>query len=74
LAIKQQLLGAEHPEIGLVRNNLGTLLHQQHRHEEAADHYRQALAIVEQTYPPRHPTITAIRHNLNRLVRDDRPG
>jgi tetratricopeptide (TPR) repeat protein len=64
LAIKERLLGAEHPEVGLVANNLGTLLQLQHR-AEAADWYRRALAIAERAYPANHPAITRIRRNLD---------
>jgi tetratricopeptide (TPR) repeat protein len=68
LAIKEDLLGADHPEVALVANNLGTLLHQQHRATEAANLLRRALTIAENSYPPGHPTTTGIRRNLDPLA------
>ncbi|MET9338937.1 tetratricopeptide repeat protein [Nonomuraea sp. NPDC003804] len=67
LATKERLLGAGHPEVALVANNLGTLLHEQRR-PEAADWFRRALAIVERAYPPAHPVTLRIRRNLDRLA------
>jgi Tfp pilus assembly protein PilF len=68
LAIKEDLLGPDHPEVALVANNLGTLLQQQHRAAEAADLFRRALAIAEHSYPPGHPTTTGILGNLEALA------
>jgi Tfp pilus assembly protein PilF len=67
LALKEQLLGPDHPEVGLVANNLGTLLCEQQRDTEAAGFYRRALVIAERCYPPEHPATMAIRHNLSRI-------
>jgi tetratricopeptide (TPR) repeat protein len=64
LSLKEQLLGAEHPEVGLVANNLGTLLMARGREPEAADCYRRALAIAQRVYQPSHPVIGRIRGNL----------
>src|SRR6266508_1680926 len=65
LAIKHYLPGPDRPEVALIANNLGTLLHQQYRTAEAADLFRQALTIAEQSYPPGHPTTTGILRNLD---------
>lgn len=67
LAIKERLLGSGHPEVGLIANNLGTLLHDQRR-SEAADWLRRALTIAERAYPPDHPVTVRIRRNLDRLA------
>jgi tetratricopeptide (TPR) repeat protein len=67
LAVKEQLLGAAHPEIGLLANNLGSLLYQRGRDTEAIACYLRALAVAQRTYLPDHPTLEAIRHNLSRL-------
>jgi hypothetical protein len=69
LSLKENLLGADHLEVGLVANNLGTLLGQRCREREAADCYRRALTIAERTYEPDHPVIERVRHNLRRLDR-----
>ncbi len=63
LALKEELLGAEHPEVALVANNLATLLSRLDRGPEAAKLYHRALAIMERSYPPEHPTSRAIRAN-----------
>jgi tetratricopeptide (TPR) repeat protein len=67
LAMKEDLLGSDHPEVALIANNLGTLLHQQRRPSEAADLLRRALAIAERSYPPGHPTTASILRNLDTL-------
>jgi tetratricopeptide (TPR) repeat protein len=72
LAMKEELLGPDHPEVGLVANNLGTLLHQQQR-VEAGDCYRRALAIVERAYPPDHPFTARIRANIDRFTSGEQP-
>jgi tetratricopeptide (TPR) repeat protein len=68
LAIKEDLLGPDHPEVALVANNLGTLLHQQQRTAEAAELFRRARTIAERSYPPDHPTTTSILRNLDALA------
>jgi tetratricopeptide (TPR) repeat protein len=68
LAIKETLLGGQHPEVGLVANNLGTLLHDQNRRAEAGACYRRALEIAERAYPPTHPVTISARRNLDRLT------
>jgi len=68
LALKEQLLGADHPEIALVANNLGTLLRDQHREAEAVASFRWALDIAERTLPSDHVTTTTVRQNLDRLA------
>jgi hypothetical protein len=66
LSVKEELLGGGHPEVGLVVNNLGTLLMEQGRHAEAAECLRRALTIVERTYDPGHPLIGRVCRNLER--------
>jgi tetratricopeptide (TPR) repeat protein len=68
LSLEEELLGTNHPEVGLVANNLGTLLRELGRHNEAADCHRRALRIAEQAYPPSHPVVASIRHNLDNSV------
>jgi tetratricopeptide (TPR) repeat protein len=69
LAMKEELLGGEHPEVALVLNNLGTLLDQQDRAGEATECYERALRIAEPRLPHDHPMVERIRHNLARADR-----
>jgi len=66
LALKEHLLGPEHPEVAVVCNNLAGLLNDRQRTAEAIPLLRRALAIAGQAFPPDHPTTAAIRRNLSR--------
>jgi tetratricopeptide (TPR) repeat protein len=68
LAIKEELLGADHPEVALIANNLGTLLHGQQRTAEAAQQFSRALTIARNSYPSGHPATLDILHNLQATV------
>jgi tetratricopeptide (TPR) repeat protein len=64
LDIKRSLLGPEHPECAITAHNLGTLLRDSGRPEEAARHFRSALSIFEATLDADHPHIALCRANL----------
>jgi tetratricopeptide (TPR) repeat protein len=57
LAIKEELLGSDHPEVGVICNNLGTLRPDQ-------DWLDRALAITGRALGAGHPTTRAVRLNL----------
>lgn len=67
LSLKELLVGPDHPEGGVVANNLGTLLAERGHTREAIDCYGRALAIAERACKPSHPVIGRIRANLARL-------
>jgi len=69
LALKEQLLGPEHPDVALTLNNLALLRKQQGEFAEAAQLYSRALGIFEQTLPAEHPRRTTCRANFAKLER-----
>jgi tetratricopeptide (TPR) repeat protein/predicted Ser/Thr protein kinase len=64
LAIREKLLGPEHPQVAGSLNNLGDTLDDQGKHDEAVPYYRRALAIREATFGPEHPEVGASLNNL----------
>jgi tetratricopeptide (TPR) repeat protein len=69
LAIKETLLGADHPDVAVTLNNRALLLKQQGNPAEAATMYKRALAIFERTVTPTHPNFITCRTNYERLQR-----
>ena len=49
VGIRQQTLGAQHPDVGSSYNNLGTLLGVQGDLRKAMEYHERALAIRQQT-------------------------
>ncbi len=66
LSIKLRVLGAEHPEVAVVMNNLAVSLRKTGQHLEADRMWRDAFAILNQTLGPEHPTTVTCRENLTR--------
>jgi len=67
LALKEQLLGPQHPDVALTLNNLGLLRKRQGEFSEAAQLYRRALSIFEQTLHAEHPRLKTCRANYAKL-------
>ncbi len=55
LDIWKEVLGEHHPEVALGLNNVGGLLEQLERHDEARVRFEQSLAIAEAALGPDHP-------------------
>ena len=66
LAIKEKLLGDEHPDVAITLNNLAVLLRLRGKPGEATELFRRALAIYETTLDPNHPKLLACRSNYER--------
>src|SRR5262249_40802065 len=64
LAIREKVLGDEHPEFAKGLNNLAVLYGRQGRYAEAEPLFRRALAIVEKARGPEHPNTKSVRENL----------
>ena len=64
LAIRERVLGAEHPDSLTSRNNLAEGLHAQGRDAEAEQEHRAVLAIRERVREAWHPDIFTSCHNL----------
>ena len=67
LALKEKLLGAEHPDVAVTLNNLGLLLKKQGKLSEAAERYERALAIFEAQLSSDHLKLLTTRANLAKL-------
>jgi tetratricopeptide (TPR) repeat protein len=65
LALGEQALGSEHPEVATSLRNLATLYYTQGRYAEAEPLYQRALAIWEQGQGPQHPQVAT---SLNYLA------
>ena len=67
----QRTLGAEHPSVALLRNNVAYLLRQQDKNAEAEVEYRAVLALREKVLDPDHPDIAhsrlALANTLTKL-------
>jgi tetratricopeptide (TPR) repeat protein len=68
LAIREQVLGAEHPGTAVSLNNLATLLQDQGDFVGARKLFERALAIDEKFYGSDHPEVATVLNNLAVLV------
>jgi tetratricopeptide (TPR) repeat protein len=57
LAIKEKLLGADHPDVAMTLNNLAVVHKAQRQYARAEPLYKRALSIFERALGPRHPTV-----------------
>ena len=67
LAIREQVLGPEHPSTAGTLNNLALLYFNQGKDEQAELLYQRALAIREQVLGPEHPDTAGTLDNLATL-------
>jgi tetratricopeptide (TPR) repeat protein len=67
LALRQKLLGDDHPDVAESLNNLAGLYESQGKYKEAEPLYQQALNIFEQRLGVDHPHTIIVRGNLERL-------
>ena len=57
LAIRQQTLGPQHPDVASSYNNIATVLLGQGDLKQAKEYHERALAIRQQTLGPQHPDV-----------------
>ena len=69
-AIRQRVLGEDHPDTVNALHTLASLLHNQDRDAEAEPLYRQVLAIRQRVLGERHPDTDGARAALASLFRD----
>src|SRR5262249_7907741 len=67
LVIREQALGANHPDVGQTLNNLARLYRDQGKYGDAERLFKRALTIREQTLGPSHPYVAATRYDLAAL-------
>ena len=67
LALRQKLLGDDHPHVATSLNNLAGLYYSQGKYKEAEPLYQQALNILEQRLGVDHPRTIIVRGNFEYL-------
>jgi tetratricopeptide (TPR) repeat protein len=67
LAIREEVLGAKHPDVATSLNHLALLYDDQGRYAEAEPLYQRALAIHEEVLGPAHPQVATVRENYAAL-------
>jgi tetratricopeptide (TPR) repeat protein len=67
LAIKENSLGKEHPDLAVTLNNLANLYQVQGRYEEAEPLYQRSLEILKKAFPAGHPNIDIFKSNYAEL-------
>jgi CHAT domain-containing protein/Tfp pilus assembly protein PilF len=68
LAIREKVLGPDHPGTAKSLNNLALLLRSKDDYDGAEPLYRRALAIMEKALGPDHPETATILNNLALLL------
>jgi tetratricopeptide (TPR) repeat protein len=74
LSIREQALGADHPDVAQTLQHLAELSQKQGKPEQAETLYSRALAIREQVLGADHPDTIATREALDRLLVNDLKG
>ncbi len=70
LAIKEKVLGPDHPDVAMTLNNLVVLYKSQGKYTEAEPLYRRTLSIFEKALGPTHPNVTICLENYAQLLRE----
>ena len=69
LAVRQQILEANHPDTARTLNDLGEVYRKQGKYHEAETLLQEALAIRQQALGEAHPDVAQTLHNLANLYR-----
>ena len=64
LALREEVLGAEHPEVARSLNNLAVVYEAGGSYEDARALYERALSVNEHTFGPNHPEVGTTLNNL----------
>ncbi|MEL7500602.1 MAG: tetratricopeptide repeat protein [Planctomycetota bacterium] len=70
LAINEQIVGSEHPNVAKGLSNLGLLLMRTNRLAEAEPMMRRAMAIDEKVYGAEDPKVARDLNNLGQLLKE----
>ena len=70
LAIREKVLGPNHPSVATSLNNLALLYYDRGNYAEAEPLYQRALTIREKVLGPNHPDVAISLNNLARLYHD----
>ena len=69
LALREKILGAEHPDVAVSLDNLGVLYRVQGRYAQAESLHKRALAIRKTVLEPGHPDLAVSLLNLGDIYR-----
>jgi tetratricopeptide (TPR) repeat protein len=69
LAIREQALGRDHPDVGQSLNNLATLYDKLDRHADSEPLFKRALVVYEKAAGPEHPAVATLLNNLGQVAR-----
>jgi hypothetical protein len=69
LAIIERVLGPEHLDMMMSRNNLTDVLNAQGKHVEAEQEHRAISAIMKRVLGPKHPTVFLSSYNLTECLK-----
>ena len=64
IAIGEEILCENHPDIGMLYNNIGSIYDDKGELDLAMEHYKKALEIVSKAYGDVHPRIATILNNF----------
>jgi tetratricopeptide (TPR) repeat protein len=64
LGLREQAFGTHHARTAQSINNLGVLLYESGRYDEAVTEYQRALPLYEEVYGPEHPEVAALLGNI----------
>jgi tetratricopeptide (TPR) repeat protein len=70
LAIREKVLGLEHPDVALSLNNLAELYQEMGNYQKAEPLYQRSLAIREKLLGLEHPDVALSLNNLAELYRE----
>eukprot|EP00752_Nemacystus_decipiens_P005303 g4810.t1 len=68
LAIREKVLGPDHPDVASILNNVALLLKSQGNYDDAKPLYERSLAIRERVLGPDHPDVASILNNVALLL------
>ena len=74
LAIREEAMGPEHPEVATSLNSLAMLLDDLGERTEARRLLERAVAIGEKALEPGHPATQEYASNLQHILRNDDEG
>ena len=67
-ARQRRVYGGAHPNLALALNNLGTIVAEEGRLDEAESLYNEALAMAQKVFGDSHPRLAATLNNLGQLA------
>jgi eukaryotic-like serine/threonine-protein kinase len=68
LALKEKILGRDHPDVGISEGNLAVALQSLGRHEESLGHVDRAIALLEKGLGSGHPALAIQLNNRGEVL------